>query len=459
MTTHGVLNVIARIRPEMMEPLRVALRVVTDDVDHNELVPFASLRTVHFGRFVIVEEAPDAHGSPIPASLMLSTAHDQPLEEHLQQLVSVAGPGLERIFRNCEDFAGSGGSTAERVLTFLREHVVPTAALFIGTWGRSVHQVHQESRLREEIQDFLDRESGQRNWAHASGLEVRQAIQGLVAGNPDLAWARTPAPPQHPRLVRHGPLIGLLTLGGLAAGYLLFLGSLKSLVLGGAAVAGTLLVLLLLFLLVLRIHEIRDVAMDPTVLPQHVSRLANAEDHPVMNPMTMVSNTRPGLFRILTQRLAMALVTVNATFIFNQGTMGGIASIHFAYWVICDREKRLLFLSNYDGSWENYLGDFIDRAAWALTAAWTSCTGFPKTRFLFFDGATDERRFKAWVRSQQVVTQVWYTAYPDLTSRNINDNSKLRAGLYGSMTESEARSWLRLLGSSPTAKEAAHAGA
>lgn len=454
MTTHGVLNVIAPIRPEMMEPLRATLRVVCDDVEHNPLVPFASIPSMHFGRFVIIETAPDAYGTPVPATLVLSTTYDQPLEGHLRQLVNTAAPGLEKIFLNCAGFPAAGGSSAERVLTYMRGHQVAAASLFIGTWGRSVAQVRQEAQLRDAIQDFLD---GPGNWAISSALQVRQAIQGLVAGNPDLAWARTPPPPQHPPVVRYGPPIALLTLAAFVAGYLLFLGSLRSLLLGAAVVVATILALLVLFLIVLRIHEIREEALDPVIAQGHVNRLSHSEDHPVMNPMTMVSNTRPGRFRHFTQRLAMALVTVNATFLYNKGTMGGIASIHFAYWVITDRGNRLLFLSNYDGSWENYLGDFIDRAAWALTAAWTSCSGFPRTRFLFFEGATDEQRFKAWVRSQQVVTHAWYSAYQHLTSRNINDNSRLRAGLYGEMTETKARAWLRLLGSSPVAKEAAHA--
>jgi hypothetical protein len=459
-TTHGTLNVIARIRPEMLEPLRATLATLARDVRRNGLVPFGSLRTVHFGRFVILEPGADAGGHRIPATLVFTTAFDDPLDAHLKELLDVASAGLERVFSHCEDYPSTQGPIRNRVLEFITPRMVRSAALFIGTHGRTVPQIHQEAELRDAIQDFLDGELVHRDWSTGSALGIRSEIQQMVADRADLAWARVPAPPELSWPVRHIGIVLLLTLGFLSAGYLLFLGSLKGLGLIATIIVGGYLGLLVLFILVLRIHEIRDAESKAEPPRGHVNRLALTEDFTVQNPMTMVSMTKPGPFRRFTQRLAMALVTLMATFKYNQGTMGGIATIHFAYWVICERGRRLLFFSNYDGSWENYLGDFIDRAAWGLTGAWTCAVGFPKTKFLFFEGARDERRFKAWVRSQQVITQVWYTAYPTLTSRNINDNSALRRGLYGAMTEEQARVWLRYLGSSPVeSREAVHAGA
>ncbi len=48
--------------------------------------------------------------------------------------------------------------------------------------------------------------------------------------------------------------------------------------------------------------------------------------------------------------------------IFVFGKLGEISTIHFARWISIDHGQRLLFLSNYDGSWTNYLGDFRDEA-------------------------------------------------------------------------------------------------
>ncbi len=71
-----------------------------------------------------------------------------------------------------------------------------------------------------------------------------------------------------------------------------------------------------------------------------------------------------------------------------------------------DDGRRLLFLTNYDGSWENYLDDFIDKAALGLTGIWSNTLNFPRTRFLVLGGARDEKRFKAIARKTQAYTNV-----------------------------------------------------
>ena len=144
-----------------------------------------------------------------------------------------------------------------------------------------------------------------------------------------------------------------------------------------------------------------------------------------------------------TLRFVLAAINFVARFWANNGNLGGIPSIHFARWAVLDKGRRLLFLSNFDGSWENYLGDFIDKAAGGLTAIWSNTLGFPRTWLLVLAGARDEQRFKDFARKGQLGTEVWYTAYKELSVQNVNNNSRIRAGLYGSMSEPEALEWLR----------------
>ena len=51
---------------------------------------------------------------------------------------------------------------------------------------------------------------------------------------------------------------------------------------------------------------------------------------------------------------------------------------------------QLVFFSNYDGSWESYLEDFITKAHKGQTAAWSNGRGFPPTRYLINGGAEDD---------------------------------------------------------------------
>ena len=112
-------------------------------------------------------------------------------------------------------------------------------------------------------------------------------------------------------------------------------------------------------------------------------------------------------------------------------------------WALIDNGRRLLFLTNYDGSWENYLDDFIDKASIGLTAIWSNTVNFPRTRFLVFGGARDEKRFKAIARKTQAYTNVWYSAYPNLTVRSIDNNSAIRENLSRSMDGTETELWLQ----------------
>ncbi|WP_053179858.1 hypothetical protein [Pseudomonas kilonensis] len=84
-----------------------------------------------------------------------------------------------------------------------------------------------------------------------------------------------------------------------------------------------------------------------------------------------------------------------------------ISSIHYARWVIFDNDSRLLFTSNFDGTWEKYLGDFVKLAAEGLDAIWSNCEGYP--------GAQTYEKFQEYVRKHQVKTDLFYAAYPDAT--------------------------------------------
>ena len=111
--------------------------------------------------------------------------------------------------------------------------------------------------------------------------------------------------------------------------------------------------------------------------------------------------------------------------------------------MLINDNTQLLFLSNFDGSWEHYLGEFIDQAAGGLTAVWSNAVGFPKTRWLVGEGARDEQRFKAYARNSQVYSQLWYSAYPHLTNINIENNKAIREQLWGDLNLEAVKAWLR----------------
>ena len=120
-------------------------------------------------------------------------------------------------------------------------------------------------------------------------------------------------------------------------------------------------------------------------------------------------------------------------------------TIHFARWVFLDERRRVVFASSYDGSVESYMDDFIDKVWWGLNAVFSNGVGYPRTRWLLFGGARDERAFKRVLRRRQEPVQLFYSAYQDMTALNLQNNQELRAGLIGTMTERQATEWLARL--------------
>jgi len=64
-----------------------------------------------------------------------------------------------------------------------------------------------------------------------------------------------------------------------------------------------------------------------------------------------------------------------------------------------------------------------------LNLAW-SCTKSIRARWPCVGRSTDEETFKSWGRAYQVPTQVFYSAYSDLTIESINNNTWIRYGLH-----------------------------
>jgi hypothetical protein len=101
-------------------------------------------------------------------------------------------------------------------------------------------------------------------------------------------------------------------------------------------------------------------------------------------------------------------------------------------WLLIDDGRRLVMLSDYDGSWENYIDEFAEMILSGLDAIWETSLGFPP------DGARDLPAFKRFLRAHQVPAEVFFSAYPDQTVLNILED-RLLADSHGSRAEGSAR--------------------
>lgn len=413
---HTILTFITKVAPGRAAHLESLLAQIESNVPGDPRLPFASLKLLHFASFVLLK---DQEYGPY---LVFENNFDGPLDAYLEELLKHAGGGLHEIYGCCLGYTARGPDERHEMASYMLAHMVRPGAYHIGNVGRSAERIRREAILRDRIEVFLDGlvEAGA---AHESPASLRQRIQHFVLEDPSLAWAASVRPRQTP-FERLAPWAKI------------------------AAVALCALVLLpvllpvaIVWLIVLRRHERRDPGDVAPVSQAHVERLAEQEDRIVQNHYAGIFPVKPGRFRRVTLRLVLRLTNLIAR-TSTGGVLMGIPSIHFAHWSLIDEGRRLLFLSNYGGSWGNYLDDFIDKASVGLTGIWSNTTDFPPTRFLVLDGSRDGPRFKSFARGKQTVTNVWYSAYPDSTVQNIDNNSAIREDLFTTLEETAVRSWL-----------------
>jgi hypothetical protein len=269
---------------------------------------------------------------------------------------------------------------------------------------------------------------------------VRAVIQDLIRKDTPLAaWAADV--PERPFLIEWNAVIRKLIV---AAGVVTVLVLLAAIAwwpaarLVVAAVAFTLGVAILY----LRRLEKRDPEGSPYRDPRILREVWKTEDRTVTNHMCGVTLIKHGVFRAAVLRLSLTVVGLAHRFWFNVGDLGGIPTIHFARWVVKKGGRDLIFFSNFDGSWEGYLGDFIERASVGLNSIWSNTETYPTTTLLVLNGASDEPRFKAFGRNSMMPTRVWYGAYPNLTVGQIRTNAQIREGLFAKLNAEETRAWL-----------------
>jgi hypothetical protein len=203
---------------------------------------------------------------------------------------------------------------------------------------------------------------------------------------------------------------------------------------------------ILFAVLQLRGLEQRDPTQQPPDVDSKTEReIAVREDWGGQNHMSQLAHLKPGLLRQTLMRASVVGLGLNIKAYpdsaFN-GYLLTVRTIHFAHLTLVSNDSRLLFLANFDGTWDNYLVDFIEKVHNWLTLVWTHGLGFPPTRFLVFEGATHGRQFTVWHRRSMAPTLYWYRAYPTLSVEQVRRQARIAAGLRKPwLGKAEAASW------------------
>jgi deferrochelatase/peroxidase EfeB len=425
-----VLAPLADGQEDALRSLLASMNLRPGVVDpHNALVPFGEFERLHFARFVIVD-APTAaditvYGLPMakwPVSLAFLGDCDGPADSFLAELVGRAGAGLRRIFAFCRGFSPEGD-----LLDWMKRHEQPPAANYINWIGRTALQVREEAALREALVNHL--QTIREEAGSLSPRQLHERLSAFVAA--EQRAGRLTLTPEAPTPFGWW-LRNLLHMIGVPLALLIL--------------APFLLIASPVLAYMLRRRETTDPDIDPPPDPDHVARLADLEDHEFTNQFTVFGDLKPGRFRRWTTSFLLWLLNYSARHIYNRGYLTRVQTIHFARWIFLDGKKRLFFASNYDGSLESYMDDFINKVAWGINLVFSNGVGYPRTDWLIKRGARDEQKYKRVLRRHQLPTDVWYNAHPGLTAIDLARNSRIRAGIERpALPEREAREWLSLL--------------
>ncbi len=395
----------------------------------NKLIPFEQLDELHFARLLILEDPTlgditTAYKLPMPVYptyFALLCDFDGPQDAFLGKLVGSAADGLTAIFEHCEGF-----SRGVDLLTWIRQHHQEPATTYVNWLGRSMQQVREESALRLTIRDWLDADNSR---LELSPRQLQNKLRIYVAAEQRAGrLSLTPEPAT--------PIIWeLRNIAHLIAVPLLLL-----------LLSPVLILYALFFVIQLRRRERADMEIAPRPAFAYADKLAALEDHDVTNQFSAFGSLKPGLFRRWTLIFILWVINYTTRHIFNRGRLARVTTIHFARWVFLDDKKRLFFASNYDGSLDSYMDDFINKVAFGLNVVFGNGIGYPTTNWLILDGAKDEQKFKYFIRRHELPTEVWYNGHPGLTALDLRRNTLIRQGLENPvMSDSQLRQWAQLL--------------
>ncbi|HEX8217045.1 MAG TPA: hypothetical protein VF577_06240 [Allosphingosinicella sp.] len=421
--------------------------------------------------FMSLHAVPNGHDGS--ASIIMEFTADGPSDRAIERIASAIGDELIAVFEKARDWRANVALAA-----YLKSHVIKVGfgifdnpgLCFAGTPGMKVDRIKKEADLAAFLSTKVDE----------GGCDIRpidrlERVRAAVETDRRFVWALDPPPPP----TRDEAKLNVLALAIAHPLVRAFLAAFAAIVLGvffvtlvmthawndafeGAGWAALLTLAAALaaiggIYLRLRQQEKSDWcdprAADPHVLKEMRERENQSTSDPdilyAQNHMVSVTVRKPGFVRWIMIRLIFSVIGLLATKVYRPGFLGGISTIHAARWITVPGTRNLVFFSNYGGSWESYLEDFITRAHGGLTGVWSNSIGFPRAANLVQGGATDGERFKRYARASMVPTRFWYSAYPALVTDHVRCNAALRRGLAAALTNDEASQWLALFGSGP----------
>lgn len=391
-------------------------------------VEFGTLDPLHYLNVVVLT---DAHYDPL---LVIECVVDGEPRHFWPALERCAGNELRGLLALAKMPDGAAPPrTPVDTLAWLDRFAVAPSASHQGHRGLSRARILYAQTLFGRAQAWLDTQK-----TPDSALELHRSLRSALDDPPAL-------PPRLPWWERHmtGQLCRIAPLLAAPVALLALLGPIRLACSGvaGFALTGAIIAAIIAIIWRLRVLERTDPVQDAP-RPDKALRRELRGNNETQNHLASIVHVKPGVLRALLIRVVLFGLRIKIRYCNTHGYLGSMRTIHFAHWTLIDNGARLLFLSNYDGSWDSYLDDFVEKADTGLTLGWGNCIGFPRTRWLICGGARHGREFKLWAMQSQRRTWFSYRAYPDLTVDRIDRHAVVAEGLGAALSgEKAAQAW------------------
>ena len=425
MSQQNPLTLVTLINPDKLKDLYIILKKIKYGLEKGEHELFEKTNNIHYLRWLVIDDEGLIFfkNTTRKPKLIFSSNFDGKVMDHIADLCGdMEHHLLDDIYSCCLNYPDPENCNVHTRTDFIKKAMIKAAAFYKGSPGRSLVQIRQERDLRLYLRKELD--TG--NWDGNSAKEILQKLKQEISDKPKFKWLEE----KFKMPTMHWFKFILLVL-----------------------VLLILLPVIIIWVLIVEFgYERKDVHYTKTRSDLDGNKIEELEEYEDLtsgedlsredlaidgmldknkvinyqNQFSQLVDMKEGTVRLITFKAMMLFAKTLIPIKFTKGELMGIPTIHFARWVLFDDNKRVLFFSNFDGSWQQYLGDFIDQSGWGLTGIFSNTKVFPKTRFLLTGGAYDEEHFLAWSRDSELTTQIWYSAYPNLSIKNVNNNSQIR---------------------------------
>lgn len=368
--------------------------------------------------------------------LMLNAVFDGDDRQFVQKMIE-RSPGLDQIFSYCEGYPGLTG-----LYDYLThpKHLRRSQIFYDTFYGESVESINCKADQRQAMQNILDQ----------NPLDV--AIQKILQISP----FNTPPAPDDSRAALQSLILAAVVAVVLVGAIGAVLWAITPLL---AIVVGAVLAVAVLWVVNILQYGLKPTAYGAVTdeVAEHderlnspteyypVSMLTGREDVVVQNQfnlyLTFKGNWLERHLRLFLMIVLMYVLGKSTQIKRTPGSLGGLTTVHFGHWIVIDGSRRLFFITNYDGSWETYIADFVNKIYNLLDIQLMNFVGFSS------EGTRNIAAFRRWLRRVQIQSEVFYSGYPLLTVRNTVMDRRINAQFPKSADDPGLHDWLKLFGS------------